>query len=338
VSEQIKPNILVTGAAGFIGYHLCRRLLESGMRVFGADNINDYYDPSLKRARLSELAAFARFSFIEGDLADEGFACGLFSDAKPDVVVHLAAQAGVRYSIENPRAYIESNIIGFFNILEQVRRHPVTHFLYASSSSVYGNRKETPFSVEDRVDKPVSMYAATKKSNELFAYAYSHLYGIPATGLRFFTVYGPFGRPDMAYFKFTKAILEEKPIDVFNRGDMLRDFTYIDDVTACVENMLFCPPKPDETGAPNAVYNIGNNRPVKLVDFIGALERALGKRAQFNYLPMQAGDVEITYADIEETQRDFGFEPVTQIEEGLKKFADWYLAYYDRTPSENKSK
>lgn len=338
MSEYSNRTILVTGAAGFIGYHLCKRLLQNGMRVFGADNINDYYDPSLKRARLSELTAFERFTFIEGDLADKDFACRLFSEAKPDVVVHLAAQAGVRYSIENPRAYIESNVVGFFNVLEQVRHHPVEHFLYASSSSVYGNRKETPFSVEDCVDKPVSMYAATKKSNELFAYTYSHLYGVPATGLRFFTVYGPFGRPDMAYFKFTKSILEDKPIDAFNNGDMLRDFTYIDDVTACVETMLFCPPKPDETGAPCAVYNIGNNKPVKLIDFIGALERALGKRATLNYLPMQAGDVEITYADIEKTRRDFGFEPVTQIEEGLKKFTNWYLAYYERTSSENRSK
>jgi len=328
VSEHGEKRILVTGAAGFIGYHLSRRLLENGMRVFGADNVNSYYDPSLKRARLSELAPFEQFTFLEGNLADECFAERLFAEAKPDVVVHLAAQAGVRYSIENPRAYIESNVVGFFNVLEQVRHHPVQHFLYASSSSVYGNRDKTPFSVEDRVDKPVSLYAATKKSNELFAYTYSHLYGVPATGLRFFTVYGPFGRPDMAYFSFTKAILADKPIDVFNGGDMLRDFTYIDDVTACLETMLFCPPKPDETGAPNAVYNIGNHNPVKLIDFIGAIESALGKKAQLHFLPMQAGDVEKTYADIESTRRDFGFEPKTQISDGLKQFANWYLAYF----------
>jgi len=328
VPDHKEKRILVTGAAGFIGYHLCLRLLKSGMRVFGADNVNSYYDVSLKRARLNELAPFENFTFLEGDLAEEGFVQHLFVETKPDVVVHLAAQAGVRYSIENPRAYIESNVIGFFNVLEQVRYHPVTHFLYASSSSVYGNRDKTPFSVEDRVDKPVSFYAATKKSNELFAYTYSHLYGVPATGLRFFTVYGPFGRPDMAYFKFTKAILEDKPIDVYNGGDMLRDFTFVDDVTACLEQMLFSPPKPDETGAPNAIYNIGNHNPVKLIDFINAIENAVGKRAQLRFLPMQAGDVAKTYADIESTRRDFGFEPKTQIQEGLQQFVNWYLSYY----------
>lgn len=326
--EHGEKSILVTGAAGFIGFHLCRRLLKSGMRVYGADSVNAYYDPQLKRARLRELAPFDRFSFFEGDLADEAFTERLFEQSKPDVVVHLAAQAGVRYSIENPRAYIESNIVGFFNVLEQVRHHPVEHFLYASSSSVYGNRDKTPFSVEDRVDKPVSLYAATKKSNELFAYTYSHLYGVPATGFRFFTVYGPFGRPDMAYFSFTKAILAGKPINVFNGGDMLRDFTYIDDVTACLETMLFSPPKPDETGAPNAVYNIGNNNPVKLIDFIRAIETALGKSATLQFLPMQAGDVEKTYADIEQTRRDFGFDPQTQIQQGIEQFVNWYLTYY----------
>lgn len=328
MSEYSEKRILITGAAGFIGYHLSRRLLGSGMRVFGADSVNSYYDPSLKRARLNELMKFTRFIFLEGDLADECFTERLFAEVKPDVVVHLAAQAGVRYSIENPRAYIESNVVGFFNILEQVRHHPVEHFLYASSSSVYGNREKTPFSVEDRVDQPVSLYAATKKSNELFAYTYSHLYDVPATGLRFFTVYGPFGRPDMAYFSFTKSILEDKPINVFNGGNMLRDFTYVDDVTACLEKMLFCPPKPDDTGARNAVYNIGNHKPVKLIDFISAIETALGKKATLNLLPMQAGDVEKTYADIESTRRDFGFEPQTQIQEGLQQFVNWYLSYY----------
>ncbi len=326
--SQSEKTILVTGAAGFIGYHLSLRLLKQGMRIVGADCVNDYYDPSLKRARLSELAKYPNFTFFEGNLADEAFTARLFAEAKPTVVVHLAAQAGVRYSIENPRAYIESNVLGFFNVLEEVRRHPVEHFLYASSSSVYGNRDKTPFSVEDRVDQPISLYAATKKSNELFAYTYSHLYGVPATGLRFFTVYGPFGRPDMAYFKFTKAILEGRAIDVYNGGNMLRDFTYIDDVTSCLEKMLFCPPKPDETGAPNAVYNIGNHNPVKLHDFIRALESALGKQAELRFLPMQAGDVEKTYADIEKTQRDFGFDPSTQVEEGLKQFTSWYQSYY----------
>lgn len=328
MTQRGEKTILVTGAAGFIGYHLSRRLLESGCRVAGVDNLNEYYDSSLKKARLKELAAFPAFSFTEGDLASEETTETLFEETKPDVVVHLAAQAGVRYSIENPRAYIESNVVGFFNVLEAARRHPVGHLLFASSSSVYGNREKTPFSVEDRVDKPVSLYAATKKSDELFAYTYSHLYGIPATGLRFFTVYGPFGRPDMAYFKFTKAILAGEPIDVYNNGDMLRDFTYIDDVTSCVERMLFSPPKPDETGAPYALYNIGNHEPVLLIDFIRALEAALGREAKLNFLPMQAGDVKKTYADIKETQRDFGFSPETRIGEGLKRFAEWYLAYY----------
>ncbi|MEA4870296.1 MAG: SDR family NAD(P)-dependent oxidoreductase [Christensenella sp.] len=330
MTEPIEKTILITGSAGFIGYHLAKRLLLRGYRIAGVDSMNDYYDPALKRARLAELQKHERFSFTEGDLAEDGLVERLFRETRPDVVVHLAAQAGVRYSIENPRAYIESNIVGFFNVLEAVRRYPVEHFLYASSSSVYGNHDKTPFSVEDRVDKPVSLYAATKKSDELFAYTYAHLYGVPATGLRFFTVYGPFGRPDMAYFKFTKSILEGKPIDVYNNGDMLRDFTYIDDVTACVERMLFSPPKPDETGAPYAVYNIGNNNPVKLIDFIRAIEAALNQTATLNYLPMQAGDVEKTYADISSTQRDFGFSPKTQISDGLQQFINWYLAYYNQ--------
>lgn len=325
---RAEKNILITGAAGFIGYHLSKRLLECGYRVAGADSLNSYYNPELKLARLAELRAFEQFSFIEGDLADVKTVEALFEQAKPDVVVHLAAQAGVRYSIENPRAYIESNVVGFFNMLEAVRSHRVEHFLYASSSSVYGNRDRTPFSVEDRVDKPVSLYAATKKSDELLAYTYSHLFDVPATGLRFFTVYGPFGRPDMAYFKFTKAIFEGKPIDVYNGGNMLRDFTYVDDVTSCVERMLFSPPKPDETGARYAIYNIGNNKPVKLLDFIRALEEAIGKRAEVRYLPMQAGDVEKTFADISQTQRDFGFAPKTQIGEGLKRFVGWYREFY----------
>jgi UDP-glucuronate 4-epimerase len=332
LNQNSEKTILVTGAAGFIGYHFARRLLENGYRVAGADSVNDYYDPSLKRARLKELAPFERFSFAKGDLADEAFVERLFSDVSPDVVVHLAAQAGVRYSIENPRAYIESNVVGFFNMLEAVRWHPVEHFLYASSSSVYGNRDKTPFSVDDRVDKPVSLYAATKKSDELFAYTYAHLFGVPSTGIRFFTVYGPFGRPDMAYYKFTKAILAGKPIDVYNSGDMLRDFTYIDDATDCMEKMLFSPPKPDETGAPYAVYNIGNNKPVKLIDYIAAIERILGKKAELNFLPMQPGDVEKTFADIDQTRRDFGFSPETRVEDGLRRFIEWYRAYNASAP------
>lgn len=325
---QSEKPILITGAAGFIGYHLAKRLLLAGYAVEGIDSVNDYYDPALKRARLGELAPFERFTFTQGDLAEEAVVEALFSRVQPEIVVHLAAQAGVRYSIDHPRAYIESNILGFFNILEAVRRYPVKHLLYASSSSVYGDREQTPFSVEDRVDQPISLYAATKKSNELFAYTYSHLYGVPATGLRFFTVYGPFGRPDMAYYKFTKAILAGETIDVFNNGELLRDFTYVDDVTACVQAMLFSPPKPNAAGDRYAVYNIGNNKPERLMDFIQALETALGVAANKRFLPMQAGDVTQTYADITETTRDFGFAPTTPIAEGLKRFVDWYRTYY----------
>jgi UDP-glucuronate 4-epimerase len=328
MEKQTDKSILVTGAAGFIGYHLCKRLLKSGYAVFGVDNINDYYDPALKRARLGELEAFPAFSFTQGDLSDETTVESLFKTVSPDIVVHLAAQAGVRYSIDNPRAYIESNVVGFFNMLEAVRHHPVEHFLYASSSSVYGDRDKTPFSISDRVDRPISLYAATKKSDELFAYTYAHLYGVPATGLRFFTVYGPFGRPDMAYFKFTKAIFEGKTIDVYNNGDMLRDFTYVDDVTACVERMLHKPPKADESGDRYAIYNIGNNQPVALSAFIETLEKAVGKPVNKRFLPMQAGDVKKTYADITETVRDFDFSPSTPISEGLPKFVEWYRSFY----------
>lgn len=328
MAKQTKQPILVTGAAGFIGYHLCRRLLESGYAVAGVDNLNGYYDPALKTARLDELKKFEAFSFAKGDLADWETADALFSSVRPEVAVHLAAQAGVRYSIENPRAYIESNVVGFFNILEAARKHPLKHLLYASSSSVYGDREKTPFSVEDRVDRPVSLYAATKKSDELFAYTYSHLYGVPSTGMRFFTVYGPFGRPDMAYYKFTKAIFEGAEIDVYNNGELMRDFTYIDDVVACVERMLFSPPKADENGDRYAVYNIGNNRPEKLMDFIETLEKAAGIPAKKRFLPMQPGDVYRTCADITETARDFGFAPETPISAGLPKFVEWYGNYY----------
>jgi UDP-glucuronate 4-epimerase len=328
MTKHTKQPILVTGAAGFIGYHLSKRLLESGYAVAGADNLNDYYDPALKKARLEELLKHEAFCFTEGDLSDASTVDALFSSVRPEIAVHLAAQAGVRYSIDNPRAYIESNVVGFFNILEAARRYPLEHLLYASSSSVYGNREKTPFSVEDRVDRPISLYAATKKSNELFAYTYSHLYGVPSTGLRFFTVYGPFGRPDMAYYKFTKAIYAGETIDVYNNGDLLRDFTYIDDVTSCVERMLEKPPAANENGDRYAVYNIGNNRPERLADFIGALETATGIPAKKRYLPMQPGDVYQTCADISETARDFAFEPKTPITEGLPKFVEWYGNYY----------
>ncbi len=320
-------RVLVTGGAGFIGFHLSKHLLEQGMTVVGFDNINSYYDVSLKYARLDILKKFPHYTFIKGDLADEAAITKLFGDNKFDIVINLAAQAGVRYSIENPRAYIDSNIIGFFNILEACRHNPVEHLLYASSSSVYGNQEKTPFSTDDNVDSPISLYAATKKSNELMAYTYSHLYDIPATGLRFFTVYGPYGRPDMAYFGFTKKIYAGEPIKIFNNGDMYRDFTYVDDIVQGIENMM-CNPPAMHNGARHKVYNIGNNNPEKLMYFIETLENALGKTAEKEYLPMQAGDVYQTYADVTELMRDFDFKPATSIEEGLGKFAAWYKEYY----------
>ncbi len=326
--EQPRETILITGAAGFIGYHLSRRLLEGGYAIVGYDNLNDYYDPLLKRARLERLSSFPAFSFVAGDLADMSALEAVFALNEPEIVVHLAAQAGVRYSIENPRVYIESNVTGFFNLLETLRRHRVRHLLFASSSSVYGNAEKVPFSVTDPVDCPVSLYAATKRCDEMLAYCYAHLYGMPATGMRFFTVYGPFGRPDMAYFKFTKAIFENRPIEIYNNGDLLRDFTYVDDVTACVESMLLSPPQADASGARYAVYNIGNNRPERLMDFIETLERATGRIAAKRFLPMQPGDVRKTYADITETARDFGFAPKTPLSEGIPRFVEWYRDYY----------
>lgn len=321
-------NILITGAAGFIGFHLSKRLLESGKNIIGFDNINDYYTPDLKYARLDILKKYENFEFIKGDLADEEAVNELFEKYKPEIVVNLAAQAGVRYSIDNPKAYMSSNIIGFFNILEACRHHKVKHLLYASSSSVYGNQKKTPFSTSDNVDHPISLYAATKKSNELMAFTYSHLYGIPATGLRFFTVYGPFGRPDMAYFSFTNKIVNGETIKIFNNGDMYRDFTYVDDIVTGIVNMLGCPPKPDENGDRHKVYNIGNNNPEKLMYFIETLEKCIGMTANKEFLPMQPGDVYQTYADVSELEKDFGFKPATSIEEGLSKFAAWYREYY----------
>lgn len=323
-----KEKILVTGSAGFVGFHLSKRILEEGGEVIGYDNLNDYYDVNLKYARLEILEKYEKFTFIKGNLADKEAVDNLFITYKPDVVVNLAAQAGVRYSIDNPGSYIESNIVGFYNILEACRHYPVSHLLYASSSSVYGNQKKTPFSTDDNVDHPISLYAATKKSNELMAFTYSHLYNIPATGLRFFTVYGPYGRPDMAYFSFTQKIMRGETIKIFNNGDMYRDFTYVDDIVQGIMNMLLNPPKPDENGDRAKVYNIGNNNPEKLMYFIETLEKAIGKTAEKEYLPMQPGDVYQTYADVTDLQRDFDFKPSTSIEDGLNRFAKWYFEYY----------
>jgi UDP-glucuronate 4-epimerase len=330
--DKMKLNkakaIFVTGGAGFIGFHLSKRLLEKGVSIIGFDNLNDYYDVNLKHSRLEVLKDFDNYSFIKGDLANKDEVEEVFNTYNPDIVVNLGAQAGVRYSIENPDAYINSNIIGFFNILEACRHNKVDHLVYASSSSVYGANKKIPFSTEDKVDKPVSLYAATKKSNELMAYTYSHLYGIPATGLRFFTVYGPYGRPDMAYYSFANAILEGKPIKVFNHGDMYRDFTYIDDIVTGIVNILPNPPKKDENGAPYKLYNIGNNKPEKLMNFIQTLEKCLGKEAIKEFYPMQPGDVYQTYADVTDLMNDFDFKPDTPISVGLAKFVEWYREYY----------
>lgn len=321
-------KVLITGAAGFIGFHLAKRLLSLGATIMGIDNMNDYYDVSLKESRLAILRDYPHFSFVRGNLADASTIQGIFEQFHPDIVVNLAAQAGVRYSIDNPAAYIESNVVGFFNILEACRHFPVEHLLFASSSSVYGNQEKTPFATTDNVDHPISLYAATKKSDELMAYTYSHLYGIPSTGLRFFTVYGPYGRPDMAYFKFTNLIMQGKPIKIYNHGDMLRDFTYVDDIIQGIENMLCNPPRANEYGDRYKIYNIGNNKPEKLMYFIETLERAIGRTAVKEYLPMQAGDVYQTYADVSDLERDFDFKPATTIETGLARFAKWYGEYY----------
>ena len=323
-----KKIYFVTGAAGFIGSFLSKRILEAGGTVVGLDNLNDYYEVSLKEERLRILRQFPEFTFIKGDLAEKETVEHIFKEYHPAVVVNLAAQAGVRYSIENPDAYIQSNIVGFFNILEGCRYYPVEHLIYASSSSVYGGNTKVPFSTYDQVDHPVSLYAATKKSNELMAYSYCKLYGIRATGLRFFTVYGPMGRPDMAYFKFAKKMKKGEPIQIYNNGDMYRDFTYIDDIVTGIMNMLHTPPKADELGACYKIYNIGNNKPEKLMDYIATLEKALGMEAKKEFLPMQPGDVYRTYADVSELQKDFNFKPDTSIEEGLGKFAEWFLEYY----------
>ncbi|EJL9531631.1 MULTISPECIES: NAD-dependent epimerase [Enterobacteriaceae] len=329
---------LVTGAAGFIGFHVSKLLLEAGHQVVGIDNLNDYYDVNLKQSRLN-LLDHPNFSFYKLDLADRDKIFSLFTAEHFVRVIHLAAQAGVRYSIENPHAYVDSNLLGFLNILEGCRHTRVAHLLYASSSSVYGMNKKMPFSTEDAVDHPVSLYAATKKANELMAHTYSHLYGLPTTGLRFFTVYGPWGRPDMALFKFTKAILEGKSIDVYNFGKMKRDFTYIDDIAEAIIRLQNVTPEPDpqwtvETGspatssAPYRVYNIGNSSPVELMDYITALENALGVKANKNMLPLQAGDVLETSADTKALLDVINFKPETSVQTGVKKFVDWYRDFY----------
>jgi UDP-glucuronate 4-epimerase len=332
-------KILVTGCAGFIGFHLTNRLLSEGYYVIGLDNLNDYYDVNLKISRLSNLKQHESFSFVQASLEDRAEIEQMFSKHSVSKVVNLAAQAGVRYSLVNPYAYIDSNLMGFMNILEACRHNKIEHLIYASSSSVYGANKKMPFSVHDNVDHPVSLYAATKKANELMAHTYSHLYGLPTTGLRFFTVYGPWGRPDMALFLFTKAILSREPIKVFNEGKMKRDFTFVDDIVEGIYRLLQRNadsnplwsgehPDPGTSYAPYKIYNIGNNKPVELMYFISVLEEKLGKKAIREYLPLQAGDVPETYADVDDLIRDVGFKPVTTIEEGIGKFVDWYKEYY----------
>ncbi len=332
-------KILVTGAAGFIGYHVASRLLERGDHVLGLDNLNDYYDVSLKEDRLAMLKPYTRFSFSRLDIADRTAVEELFRAERPEIVIHLAAQAGVRYSLVNPHAYISGNIVGFLNILEGCRHHGVEHLVFASSSSVYGANTAMPFSVHQNVDHPVSLYAATKKANEGMAHAYATLYGVPCTGLRFFTVYGPWGRPDMSLFLFTRAILAGEPIDVFNHGRMKRDFTFIDDIVEGVVRVAdrISAPNPKWTGkapdpassfAPWRLYNIGNNNPVELLHFIGVIEKALGREARKNFLPMQPGDVPETYADVDDLTADVGFRPSTSIETGVSRFIAWYREYY----------
>ncbi len=334
-----KAPILVTGAAGFIGAAVSQYLLEQGKQVVGIDNLNDYYDVQLKQDRLKPLEQSEHFSFEKLDLTDYQDLQTLFSRHSFRRVIHLAAQAGVRYSLENPQAYVDSNLTGFVNMLELCRHNDVDHLVFASSSSVYGANKAMPFSIKHNVDHPVSLYAATKKSNELLAHSYAHLYGLPCTGLRFFTVYGPWGRPDMAYFKFTRAILAGEKIPVFNHGDMRRDFTYIDDIVDGVIKVSEKPassntewsgmdPDPSSSSAPYQIYNIGNNKPVELMRFIDVLQTTLGKKAEVELLPMADGDVKETYADIEQLQADFGFNPSVEVEQGLERFVNWYKDYY----------
>jgi len=318
-------RIFVTGAAGFIGFHLCGRLLKEGHEVLGADNLNAYYDVRLKQGRLRQLEGNPRFQFFQQDLGERPAAQKLLQDQKPEVIVHLAAQAGVRYSIENPQAYVDSNLIGFTNILEAARSLKLRHLVYASSSSVYGANNRVPFSVEDRADHPLSFYAATKRANELMAYSYSHLFGLPVTGLRFFTVYGPWGRPDMSYFLFSKAIRAGKAIKVFNHGDMRRDFTYVDDIIEGVVRIMALPPAGEKP--PYQLFNIGNNNPVPLMEFIHHLEDLLDQKAVMELLPLQAGDMLETAADIDSLVKKTSYAPQTHIRDGLKKFVDWYLEW-----------
>ncbi|MEZ6069099.1 MAG: NAD-dependent epimerase [Pirellulales bacterium] len=323
-------RILVTGAAGFIGMHVAQRLLQRGDEVVALDNLNDYYDVALKEARLAQIAEHPRFSFQRLDLADRQGIERLFAEQRPERVVHLAAQAGVRYSLDHPHVYAEANVAGFLNVLEGCRHHDVQHLVYASSSSVYGANTQMPFSVADRTDRPVSLYGATKKANELMAHAYCHLFGFPATGLRFFTVYGPWGRPDMALMLFTRAIVQGRAIDVFNHGQMKRDFTYIDDIVEGVVRVVDRPAAPEQPGgAPHRVYNIGNHQPVALLDMIQVLERELGRKAENKMLPMSAGDVPETYADVGALAEAVGFSPDTPIEVGIARFVEWYREYYD---------
>lgn len=331
-------KVLVTGVAGFIGYHFAQRLLVENIQVYGIDNLNAYYDVNLKKDRLAQLSLQPGFTFQFLDLNDRDRISELFTEHQFDYVVNLAAQAGVRYSLENPFAYVDSNMSGFVNLLEGCRQSQVKHLVFASSSSVYGTNTKVPFSVTDNVDHPISLYAASKKANELFAHVYSHLYNLPTTGLRFFTVYGPWGRPDMAYFKFVQAIDAGKPIDVYNFGNMMRDFTYIDDVIEGVFRVMPKPPQssslsannsPQENKAPYKIYNIGNNNPVQLLTFIATIEKALGKTAIKNFLPMQPGDVLSTYADIDELIKNVGFKPTTSIDEGIGRFVEWYQKYYN---------
>jgi UDP-glucuronate 4-epimerase len=335
-------TILVTGAAGFIGFHVARRLLAEGRSVVGLDNLNDYYDPALKQARLNILREDSRFRFVQADLADRPSISQLFATYRFAVVVHLAAQAGVRHSIDHPHAYADANLVGFLDILEGCRHHQCRHLLYASSSSVYGANTKLPFSVTDNVDRPISLYAATKRANELMAYSYSHLYRLPVTGLRFFTVYGPWGRPDMAIFLFAKAIIEGKPIKLFNHGRMRRDFTYIDDVARVILRLIDRVPQRDLQGdpqgskgegggAPARIYNVGNNHPEDLSHVVAVLEKELGLKAVKEMLPMQPGDVMETFADIDDLARDVGFKPQTSIEDGIRAFVAWYRDHYNLT-------
>ncbi|RKS50618.1 UDP-glucuronate 4-epimerase [Gillisia mitskevichiae] len=342
MQEQVKNKVLVTGAAGFIGFHLAKKLLDLGFEVVGLDNINDYYEVNLKLARLKELGIekkviayneilgsekYSKFQFIKLNLEDREQLPKLFKEHNFKIVCNLAAQAGVRYSLENPEAYIDSNVVGFLNILECCRNNNIEHLIYATSSSVYGQNKKIPFSVKDNVDHPISLYAATKKSNELMAYTYSHLFNFKTTGLRFFTVYGPWGRPDMAMFLFTDAIIKGKPIKVFNNGNLERDFTFIDDI---VDGVLKIVTNPENQKPNYSLYNIGNSKPVKILDFIDEIEKQLGLEAQKEMLPMQAGDVERTWADVSDLKKDFGYKPNTSIEKGVGKYIDWYKAYYEK--------